>query len=410
MSQEKRVIDFLNQKSRQNIENDDTPIVQSYSYSEYKNHKNPEDYIQHEIDAQIEEYYTLTSLEDLFPFVIIDVNDFTFELVFELKNRLDQAKTESHQSNNSATIQKYENWISILKYIDGFITPQELDVLDKCISTYASVCYPYERRKEIRRNLWYQNSCFDIDLLEFESKIYRIDVQILYELTEILLELGNLFFCTTNSDNNLHSSSGKYDWPISTLYYCWEVFDFDCIHLYEMEYEITAANYGLIKDIWNSDHVIPYRDSISGNHIEYDYCINQFIDNAQEEVDKIDIGDFDCLTEDDLFKDTWLVDGLKLPNHIDYFWEAEITDYCQNNSRDFYTNYRDGFSEHEYYNYSKYLCYQGDSGFYYCNKESCEGCTRKHSCTEKVVNKQYILWQKYVQPLKSDEYTGPKAY
>ncbi len=257
------------------IENVDTSNNQSYSFKEYKNKINPEDYIQHEIDAQIEEYYTLTSLEDLFPFVIIDVNDFTFELVCELKNRLDQAKTDSHQSDNSSTIQKYENWISILNYIDGFITPHELDVLDKCISTYASVCYPHERRKEIIRNMCYLNSWFEIDLLEFESKIYRIDVQILYDLTEILLELENLFFCTANSDNNLYSSYGKRDWPISTFYYCWEVLDFDCIQWYEMQTEISWVKTGLIKDIWEADHVINIMDEHNTISTEYDYYTNQ---------------------------------------------------------------------------------------------------------------------------------------
>jgi hypothetical protein len=177
-----------------------------------------------------------------------------------------------------------------------------------------------------------------------------------------------------------------------------------------MQAEISWVASGIIQDIWEADNVIFIMDEHNAISTEYDYYINQFNDSEQQNGEEIELGDLECLIEDDLFKETWLVAGMQFSNYIDYFWEAEITDLCQNNSRDFYTNYRDGFSEHEYYNYSKYLCYQGDSGFYYCNKESCEGCTRKHSCTEKVVNKQYILWQKYVQPLKSDEYTGPKAY
>jgi len=363
-----------------------------------------------ELDRQVNEpwiewYDSLLTLEDNYPCAVIDVDDFIFELVCELKKRHVQAKTGANQSDkrdNSATILKYENWISILNYIDGFLTSQEIDVLDKCISGYASVCTcPYERRKEIRRNLWYQNSCFDIDLLEFESKIYRIDVQVLFELAEILLELENLFYCSTNSDNNFHSSSGKHDWPISTFYYCWEIFEIDRIQWYEIQAVISLAEYGLIKNIWNSDHVIYIMDEHNAISTEYDYYINQFNDDDHHNLDKIDIGDLECLTEDDLFKDTWLVEGMKLLNSIDYIWEAEITNLCQTQAGDFYTDFQDGLSEQGYWNYSKYRCYQDGSGFFYCNKDSCDGCT--HSYTEKVLNQQFTLWQRYVQPIELDE-------
>ena len=360
--------------------------------------------IRQENEPWIELYESLDNLEDIYPCKVIDVDDFTFELISELKSRIDQLRTQSHQNDNrdnSATTLKYENWISILKYIDGVITPQELDVLAECISTYASVCGPYERRKEISRNMCYQNSWFDIDLLEFESKIYRIDVQILFELTEILLELDNCFFCTTNSDSYPHSSSGKHDWPISTFYYCWEILAFDSIQWYEMQTEISWLTNGLIQYIWEADHVVFIMDEFNGVSSEYDYYINQFNDSDQQN-DEIELGDFECLSEDDLFMDTWLVAGMKLQNHIDYFWLAEITDLCQTEAGDFYTDSRDDISEQGYCNYSKYLCYNGDSGFKYCNKESCDGC--KRSCTEIKINQQYVLWEKYVQPIEMDEY------
>jgi len=140
-------------------------------------------------------------------------------------------------------------------------------------------------------------------------------------------------------------------------------------------------------------------DEHNGVSTEYDYYTNQFIDNDQHVIDRIELGDLECLIEDDLFKDTWLVAGKEFPNFIDYFWEAEITDLCGDDST-FYTEYRDYFSEHEYDNYSKYMCCQDGSGFNYCNKDSCEGCS--HGYTEKVINPQYVLWQKYVQPLELD--------
>lgn len=129
-------------------------------------------------------------------------------------------------------------------------------------------------------------------------------------------------------------------------------------------------------------------------------------DSAQQNFKEIELGDLECLSEDDLFMETWLVAGMKLQNYIDYFWEAEITDLCQTQAGDFYTDSRDAFSEQGYWNYSKYLCYQGDSGFYYCNKESCEGC--RNSYTEKALNQQYVLWEKYVQPIEYDYSTEEK--
>jgi len=118
-----------------------------------------------------------------------------------------------------------------------------------------------------------------------------------------------------------------------------------------------------------------------------------------QHCDEIDLGDAECLSHDDLCQNS-CVFNLNLSNDImDIFWVAEITDLCLAGNT-WYTELRDYFSEHEYNNYSKYLCYQGDSGFYYCNKDSCTGCT--HSCTEKIINEQYVLWENYVQPIVSD--------
>jgi hypothetical protein len=344
------------------------------------------------------ELYDSITLETNPPCVEIEVDYFTSGLIFELEKRLDQAKTWKPQSNNPAIAQKYENWISILNYIDGFITPQELDVLAECISTYASMCGPYERRKEILRNMCYQNSFFDIDLLGLESKICRIDVQVLYELTEILLELENCFFCTTNSDSKPHYSSGKHDWPTSTFYYCWEIFDLDRLQWYDLQTEITWANSGILQDIWEADHVVFIMDEFNATSTEYDYYMNQFVDNEQEQIDKIDIGDLECLTEDDLFKETWLVAGMEYPNFIDYFWEAEITELCFA-SNSWHTEYKDYCSEDD--NYSKYKCYKEDSGFNYCDKDSCQ--VYSLFSRKRVLNEQYVLWKKYVQPIELEQ-------
>ena len=364
-----------------------------------------ENYIQDEIDAQIAEYDTLNSLEDIYTSLIIDVDDFNFELACELKKRLIQLNYGAHhsdKSDNSATLHKYEYWIRILKQIDGFITSQELDVLDKCISTYASVCScPYERRKEIFRSIFLFNGWSGINhinLLEFESKISQIDVQILFELTEILLEFEYHFYFSLNPENSLQIPSAKNDWPISTFYYHWEKSDIDCTQWYEIHTELCWVANGLIQDFWEADRVIYFAFSTGSYQPEYDYYVNQFMDNEPSNTEGYDLGGIECLIEDDLFKDTWLVAGMEFPNSIDYFWEAEITEFCQNKDGGFHTEYRDYFSEHEYDHYSKFRCIQGDSGFYFCSKESCEGC--KYFGGKKLLNQQYVLWQKYVQTIE----------
>jgi hypothetical protein len=136
--------------------------------------------------------------------------------------------------------------------------------------------------------------------------------------------------------------------------------------------------------------------------MEYDYYVNQFNDSAQQNINEIELGDLECLVEDDLFNETWLVAGKKFPNLIDYFYEAEVTNLCQTRARVFYTDSRDSLSEHEYNNYSKYRCYQGELGFLFCSKECCNECCNEctHTDTKKVVNEQYVLWEKYVQPIE----------
>ena len=122
--------------------------------------------------------------------------------------------------------------------------------------------------------------------------------------------------------------------------------------------------------------------------------------NKYQHYDEIDLGDAECLSDDDLCQNS-CVFNLNLSNDImDIFWEAEITDLCFANNT-WFTQYRDYFSEIEYDNYSKYMCYKGDSGFNYCNEDSCDGC--KHFGRKKVLNPQYVLWQKYVQPIELDE-------
>lgn len=172
--------------------------------------------------------------------------------------------------------------------------------------------------------------------------------------------------------------------------------DFDCLRYYEREIERLWTTYG----DWIEDDDFILLENDKGDFFwDYDDYFTALLNGYHYAV--LDLGEFECLNEEDLFMNTWLVQGMELPNYIDYFWEAEVTVLCQNKDGDFYTIYQDGLSEHVDDQFSKYRCIQGDSGFYFCNKESCEDCS--HGYTRKVVNPQYILWLKYVQPIELDE-------
>jgi len=350
-----------------------------------------ENYIQDEIDAQIDEFNTLSTLDDIYESRIIDLDDLYFELSCELEKRIRQLKCEEHQCDKNKNIaigHKYENWIHILEQSESYISSRELDVLDKCISGYASECGPWERRKELRRNIFrLLNSSSEINrisLLELDYKINHIDEQTLFELTEILLELDNLFYCFYNPDDSQELS-------LSAFLYHWEESGIDYIQDYEIHTEICWIKNGLIHDYLEADGLDYFVFDNGKYQPEYCYYTKQFYN--QYSLDSIELGIYECLCEDDLFKDTWLVADKKFPNLIDYYYEAEETELYENGP-----NCRDYFSQNEYDNYSKYRCYQGELGFYYCNKECCDKCT--HVYTEKVINEQYILWKKYVQPIK----------
>ncbi|MEX0981043.1 MAG: hypothetical protein WD577_07880, partial [Bacteroidales bacterium] len=165
---------------------------------------------------------------------------------------------------------------------------------------------------------------------------------------------------------------------------------------YIPDYEIGIEHNLLPKEDWAyEEHLVLCVNDNDDLYFENDEYFNEIIDKYYYEV--FDLGDVECLSEDDLFQNTWLVAGKEFSNYIDYFWDAEITDLFQNEDRDFYTKYRNGFSEDIWENYSKYRCMEGDSGFIFCNKESCEGCN--HVNTKKVINPHYGLWEKYVKPL-----------
>jgi hypothetical protein len=170
--------------------------------------------------------------------------------------------------------------------------------------------------------------------------------------------------------------------------------DFDCLQYYEIQEELLRATYECFAV---GEHIVLCVTESDYCYWDFDYCVKQYKDYHLD--DGIDFEDMECISEDDILQDLWLVGKIESDNIMDCFWEAEMTDLCGDDST-FYTEYRDYFSEHEYDNYSKYLCYQTESNFYYCKKEDCEGC--KHFSKGKEVNYEYSMWEKYVQPLELD--------
>ncbi len=59
-------------------------------------------------------------------------------------------------------------------------------------------------------------------------------------------------------------------------------------------------------------------DELNAISTEYDYCINQFIEIDTTPIDGIDLGEVDCLTEEDIYANMWLSNGMKFDNLMDY--------------------------------------------------------------------------------------------
>ena len=170
--------------------------------------------------------------------------------------------------------------------------------------------------------------------------------------------------------------------------------DFDCLQYYEIQEELLRATYECFAV---GEHIILCVTESDYCYWDFDYCVKQYKDYHLD--DGIDLGDLEYISGDDIIQELGIVGKMGSDDIMDCFWEAEITELCITGNT-WYTEYRDYFSEHEYDNYSKYMCYQDDSGFDYCDKDSCKGCSLFGS--EKVLNGHYLLWQKYVQPLELD--------
>ena len=119
--------------------------------------------------------------------------------------------------------------------------------------------------------------------------------------------------------------------------------------------------------------------------------------NDYEYSDYYLINDIDCLSDDDLSQNLWIINGIRYDNIIDSFWEAEILWLCQGECDNFFYDYVFDFEIKNRYDF-KYLCTKDDKGYKYCNNEDCSLC--EFYGYMKIPNKDYFLYQKHSQAYK----------
>ena len=173
----------LTQKDDKSV-NDESSQIEAVSCT----NESPEPYIPDESELKIWEYDTLPDYGEPPDGYYYPVEDLSFELQLEVKQQL-RNYTRFFSDPENPECRKYLLWHIILELVDGYLSSKELFAIDYCIGTYASVCWPEERREEICRDIhrlkdWFEKNKLNGDVLE--RKILEMNLLIFYELTEIL--------------------------------------------------------------------------------------------------------------------------------------------------------------------------------------------------------------------------------
>jgi hypothetical protein len=148
--------------------------------------------------------------DDLYSDNTFTADDLSFELHFELELQIKQINASQlcPDENTKDKVRLLKARQKILEDLRSYLTSRELYVLDYSISTYASVCdSPWERRKEIRRTIYADRKWFEANSMNWESfsdKIDKIDLNILFELTEIILNSEVIRYCAWDPEKSLH--------------------------------------------------------------------------------------------------------------------------------------------------------------------------------------------------------------
>ena len=175
--------------------------------------------------------------------------------------------------------------------------------------------------------------------------------------------------------------------------------DFEAIQLYEVHTEICWASMGYINNYLEADHIILCLDENLRSYTEYEYYINQFIDIDPHNADGIDLGDADCLPEDIIYEINWFADGMRFDSLYDFWAGEEVRQHQHPDNGGLYIECRCDLSNKNIDMYRcKYMCWSDMFTFRYCNREDCGLC--KYHGNAKFVNKEYLLYQKFVQPIE----------
>ena len=135
-----------------------------------------------------------------------------------------------------------------------------------------------------------------------------------------------------------------------------------------------------------------------GFYTEYDYYINQFID-CPHAINRIDLSKEGWLPEQDKYENSWFSDGIRFDN-IYEFWDGEVERQHQHpKNGDIYYEYRSHLCNKNLDMYkSKYMCWGDSLTYRYCNQDLCGLCHYLRDA--KFHNKDYLLHQKFVQPIE----------
>lgn len=111
-----------------------------------------ESHIPDESELKIWEYDTLPENGEPPDGYYYPVEDLSFELQLEVKQQL-RKHTRFFSDPENPECHRYLLWDLILRLVDGHLSSKEIFAIDYCMSTYASVCWPEERREEICRDI-----------------------------------------------------------------------------------------------------------------------------------------------------------------------------------------------------------------------------------------------------------------
>jgi hypothetical protein len=286
------------------LENPVSPLIGEVKNDRVSTISPSENYAQNEFDAQIDEYDTLIHFEDIFSDYTFTADYLTFELHYELEQRIKQFNLSPNSPNGLKyyAIHYLIFWQKILENLRGLLTGRQLLALNGCIGLWASESScPYERRDEIFKVLYLSKDWFKLNHLNrdnFLDKIKQIDPLILFELAEILINSKVIYDCAMDPERSLNYPLLDNDFIIPTFSYDEKYIEFNGIKYtdrIEWEMETDLINY--IDEYYVSE------SDLIDELIDEDFC-----SHIQEEFDhqyfngEVDLIEMECLEIHEIYE------------------------------------------------------------------------------------------------------------